>query len=50
LERKSAELVACVRMSQRFGAVWQCVSREYRGARGDIERGEVTAPVDSRGS
>src|SRR4029453_17540202 len=33
--------MACVGLSQRFGAVGQCVSDEYRSPRAGIERVEV---------
>ena len=45
LRRESAELVACVGLSQRFGAFGQRVSGEYRCPRGGIERGEVEAEL-----
>ena len=45
LRRESAELVACIGLSQRFGAVGQGVSGEYRCPRGGIERGEVEAQL-----
>ena len=41
LRRESAELMACVGLGERFGAVRQCVPGEERCSGGDIERGEV---------